>query len=142
MLSCPYQGLFTQSTKLTENVWEKLSKVFFRKVYAALFECSENYLFQCLTYHRQCKGQQKWFCKNYTSRIHSRRNLPNTLNRWNNSYSQRQKRESEIDPETTILCNPWIHSWFGDIFFSVLKGWLFQPSQNFSKCWLILGKNT
>ena len=100
------------------------------------------YLFQCLTYHRQCKGQQKWFCKNYTSRIHSRRNLPNTLNRWNNSYSQRQKRESEIDPETTILCNPWIHSWFGDIFFSVLKGWLFQPSQNFSKCWLILGKNT
>ena len=72
----------------------------------------------------------------------SRRNLPNTLNRWNNSYSQRQKRESEIDPETAILCNPWIHSWFGDIFFSVVKGWLFQPSQNFSKCWLILAKNT
>ena len=79
MLSCPYQGIFTQSTKFTENVWEKLSKVFFRKMHATLFECSENYLFQCLTYHKQCKVQQKKFCKNYTSRIHSRRNLPNIL---------------------------------------------------------------
>ena len=88
MLPCPYQGIFTQSTKSTENVWEKLSKVSFRKMHATLFNCSKIYLFQCLTYQRQCKGQQKWFCKSYTSRTHSRRNLPNILTQMNNSYSQ------------------------------------------------------
>ena len=88
MLSCPYQGIFKQSTKFTENVLEKLSKVFFRKMHAKLFECSKNYLFQCLTYHRQYNGQQKWFCKSYTSKIHSRGKLPNTLTQMNNSYSQ------------------------------------------------------
>ena len=88
MLSCPYQGIFKQSTKFTENVLEKLSKLFFRKMHAKLFECSKNYLFQCLTYHRQYNGQQKWFCKSYTSKIHSRGKLPNTLTQMNNSYSQ------------------------------------------------------
>ena len=82
MLSCPYQGIFKQSTKFTENVLEKLSKVFFRKMHAKLFEGSKNYLFQCLTYHRQCNGQQKWFCKSYTSKIHSRENFRIHLHRW------------------------------------------------------------
>ena len=32
-------------------------------MHATLFDCFEKYFTRRLTYHRQCKGQQKWFLK-------------------------------------------------------------------------------